>query len=65
MGFLRHLLRHMAMPSVLVECGVLTAPADASRLSSPAGIARIAGALAEGIRRNLSRGSGAPAAALP
>jgi N-acetylmuramoyl-L-alanine amidase len=48
-------LEGVAMPSVMVECGVLTAGADAERLQSAEGQAGIVAALAGGIRRNLGQ----------
>ena len=47
-------LEGLDMPAVMIECGSLSSAGDQQRLSSDREITRIAGALAEGIRRHLA-----------
>ncbi len=47
-------LEGLDMPAVMVECGTLTASADAQRLANASEVTRLAGALADGIRHHLA-----------
>ncbi len=50
------LTRNPEIPSVLVECGFMTNPADAARIAVPEFRQRIARGIARGIRDQLARG---------